>query len=61
VRENLLRGEGPSAVHAKKSHCPAGHTYDGDNLYVHPTKGQRICRACGRERAQLARDLKKAI
>lgn len=51
-RENLLRGEGPSAVHAKKTHCPAGHPYSGDNLYVHPVKGQRICRTCGRLRAR---------
>ena len=60
VRENLLRGEGPSAIHAKKTHCPAGHAYAGDNLYTHPTKGQRYCRACGRERAQLKRDAQKA-
>ena len=51
-RENLLRGTGASARHAIKTHCPAGHPYDGENLYVHPVKGQRICRACGRIRAQ---------
>ena len=43
-RENLLRGESPAASHAKKTHCPAGHSYAGDNLYTHPTNGQRICR-----------------
>ena len=52
VRENLLRGEGPSAVHAVKTHCPAGHAYAGENLYVHPRKGYRVCRACGRDRAR---------
>jgi hypothetical protein len=51
LRENLLRGEGPSAKHAIKTHCPQGHPYSGDNLYIHPTKGMRFCRACGRERA----------
>lgn len=55
-RQNLLRGISPSALHAKKTHCPAGHPYAGDNLYLHPTKGQRICRACGRNRAQRKRD-----
>lgn len=50
-RENLLRGAGPSAEHARKTHCPQGHPYSGDNLYVHPTKGTRHCRACGRARA----------
>lgn len=51
VRENLLRGNGPSALHAKKTHCPEGHSYAGDNLYINPTNGQRYCRTCGRERA----------
>lgn len=52
-RENLLRGVGPSAVHAQKTHCPEGHPYAGNNLYVHPRKGYRVCRACGRKRARL--------
>ncbi|WP_227412199.1 HNH endonuclease signature motif containing protein [Cryobacterium sp. BB736] len=59
LRENLLRGIGPSAVHAKKTHCPAGHEYAGDNLYNHPTKIMRVCRTCGRARAQAARDRAK--
>lgn len=60
IRENLLRGIGPSATHSKKTHCPAGHPYTGENLYTHPTKGMRYCRTCGRERAQLKRDARKA-
>lgn len=59
-RENLLRGVGPSALHAAKTHCPAGHPYVGDNLYVHPRKGYRVCRACGRERARQIRSRKGA-
>lgn len=51
VRENVMRGESPSATHAKKTHCPEGHPYSGDNLYVHPIKGTRHCRTCGRVRA----------
>lgn len=58
--ENIRRGVAPAALHAKKTHCPAGHPYSGDNLYVHPTKGQRICRACGKARAQAKRDQLKA-
>ena len=61
VRENLLRGIGPSAKHAKKTHCPAGHEYAGDNLYVHPVKRMRVCRACGSARAQRARDRAKQL
>jgi hypothetical protein len=47
---NLLRGAGPSAIHAKKTHCPKGHAYSGHNL-TH-WGGQRCCRACvnGRRR-----------
>jgi len=48
MRENLLRGEGPSARAAKATHCPKGHPYSGSNLYVKPN-GHRECRACHRE------------
>lgn len=58
-KENVLRGEGPSALHAKKTHCPAGHPYSGGNLYTHPTKNMRRCRECGRQQA-LARYRRKA-
>lgn len=58
-RENLLRGTGASARNAIKTHCPAGHPYEGDNLYFHPIRKQRICRACGRLRAQRYRQIKK--
>jgi hypothetical protein len=32
---------------SRKSHCPNGHPYSGDNLYEHPD-GSRKCRACMR-------------
>lgn len=51
VRENVLRGTAPSALHARKTHCPQGHPYEGSNLYLHPVTAQRACRSCGRERA----------
>lgn len=50
-RENVLRGISPAALCAKKTHCPAGHKYEGENLYV-CKKGSRKCKACGRERKQ---------
>lgn len=31
----------------RKTHCPQGHPYAGDNLYVNP-QGHRLCRACRR-------------
>lgn len=30
---------------ARKTHCPHGHEYSGNNLYVSP-KGWRYCREC---------------
>lgn len=44
-RENCLRGTGSSARNARKAHCPRGHYYGGDNLYIHPDGGRR-CRNC---------------
>lgn len=31
--------------YARKTHCPKGHPYEGDNLYLAPS-GNRKCRAC---------------
>ena len=31
-RENILRGIGPSAKNARKTHCKNGHAFAGDNL-----------------------------
>ena len=48
-RENILRGESPAAKHARQSHCLNGHSFDSANTYR--WHGQRICRACNRERS----------
>jgi hypothetical protein len=48
-RENTLRGDGPAARNAKKTHCLAGHELAGSNLYVTPD-GRRQCRTCQRNR-----------
>ena len=49
--ENVLRGIGPVAVNAQMSHCPRGHPYSGDNLYLYRGKYRR-CRTCHRERSR---------
>jgi hypothetical protein len=46
-RENILRGTSPSAVHARKTHCPKGHSYSAENTYTKP-RGSRECRTCKR-------------
>ncbi len=50
-----------AARQLSKTHCPQGHPYVGDNLYMND-KGGRECRACHRIRAQAKRNrLKNAI
>jgi hypothetical protein len=51
-RENVLRGESPSARHARKTHCPQGHDYTATRTGA--TKGKRYCQTCRRERQKLA-------
>lgn len=51
-RENLLRGQGITAQAARKTHCPQGHPYSGDNVFI--DAGKRKCRACVRRRAREA-------
>lgn len=53
---NTLRGIGPTAENARKTHCKHGHPLEGDNLYVDP-EGKRKCRAC-MERIQAERSAK---
>lgn len=50
-RENNLRGIAPSAINARKTHCPYGHPLDGLG------RGGRWCKVCRRQmaKAQYAR------
>ena len=46
-RENILRGTGPAAVHARQTHCIHGHEFTPENTYRAPGRG-RECRQCRR-------------
>jgi hypothetical protein len=49
--ENIRRAEmasGAANWNGAKTHCPAGHPYEGENL--RRWKGRRYCRACAVER-----------
>jgi hypothetical protein len=46
--ENTLRGNGPTAVNARKTHCVQGHELDGGNLLI-DYRGRRRCKTCQRE------------
>lgn len=43
-RVNILRGEGKSAINARKSHCERGHELTPENVYTN--RGARVCKTC---------------
>lgn len=51
-RENLLRGNSPVGVNARKLHCIHGHIFDENNTKLVQRNGQihRHCRTCDRDR-----------
>lgn len=54
-RINTLRGNGATAVHARKTHCKNGHPFTSDNLYASPScERKRICKECTRARLNRA-------
>lgn len=56
--ENILRGVSPSALNARKTHCPRGHPYDAQNTYRTP-RG-RHCRACNHIHVKAYKKKKRA-
>lgn len=59
-RENTLRGSGPTAVNARKTHCKHGHAFTPMNTRLEPRNKdgplRRYCRTCdaARQRAYYA-------
>lgn len=50
-KENTRRGEGPTAINARKTHCLHGHPFDSTNTLRLPgdRRGCRLCRNGGCE------------
>ena len=42
----------------KRTHCPRGHAYAGDNVVIN-IEGRRICRTCVNARARAVRERKR--
>lgn len=59
IRDNVLRGGGPSARNATAVECVHGHPLSGDNLVV-TSKGWRVCRECGRRSSREYQRRKRA-
>lgn len=51
-RVNTLRGEGPTAGHARQTHCGQGHEYTPENT-SRTRRGARVCKICERQRQRL--------
>lgn len=51
-RENGLRGIGPQAEHARKTHCIYGHEFTAENTLLHQRSYgiSRVCRVCKHRR-----------
>lgn len=58
-RENILRGNGACARHARLTHCKHGHPYDEANTR-RDTHGHRRCSACELARVDRRRDARQA-
>jgi hypothetical protein len=48
LAENVLRGEGLTAINKRKTHCIRGHKFDFENTEIRPN-GARRCLACRKE------------
>jgi hypothetical protein len=56
MRDAMTKGR---ATGRRPTHCPKGHPYEGDNLYVMPNGG-RMCRECHRNTNRQFARAKKA-
>ena len=51
-RENIARGNHPTARARRLNECYRGHPYNEKNTYVGPN-GKRVCRVCARKRDRI--------
>lgn len=59
--DNTMRGNGYFAANARKTHCPQGHAYEGENVYLYTSRignTARACRTCMRDRYRAKKALK---
>lgn len=49
TKVNTLRGETLASRKSQQTHCIHGHPLEGENLYIHPKRGTRLCKRCMNE------------
>lgn len=59
-RENVLRGVGPSAENARKTHCKRDHEFTPENTGRNKA-GNRYCRECERAKWTRTAERRKAV
>lgn len=54
-RENILRGNGATAINARKTHCKRGHSLENAYVSRNERRTYRVCRVCAiaRQRRQV--------
>ena len=62
IWENVLRGSGPTAVNARKTHCIRGHEFTTENTICETDsqgRNHRACRECKRTRNRVYKERKR--
>lgn len=59
-KENVLRGIGPSAIHARQTHCYRGHAFNKENIRYEDGGRKRRCRQCEKTKTRTAHQAKRA-
>lgn len=59
MRDNILCGNGPTAQHARQTHCKWGHKFDKKNTRIR--SNERCCMECARIHQRKVRLAKKAL
>lgn len=56
IAVNVMRGQGSTAIAARRNGCAKGHPYTPENLYVRKDTGHRQCRECTRQSHRARRE-----
>ena len=49
IGQNCMRGDSPSAINSRKTHCGKGHQYNDNNMRIDPKTKKKRCIICQKE------------